>query len=310
MSDSIPGTTDVPDGLTLLRDSDRARFVAAVEAGRQRGWGYFLPYLLSLNRPGKSAVFIGAESGSLSLFRWRRAAGRTRMDLCFPPIPMNSSCLDRAIERVNAFNGDRSARILRIDEHDAAALSDRPDLQLKPRRRQYLFAPSSYEDLGGRKLRTLRRHVAAIDALPGIRTATMTSQHIDGCRELLRKWSMQHRRRHGTAGGVVTSRLVLDSMVGAESAHLRSQVVLHENRVVAFCLGGPIRDGLACFLEAKCDPAIRGLSYYQRYRFLLHLREFAEVNDGSDAGRAGLRQIKESFRPVDMHVEYRAHQRG
>ena len=33
------------------------------------------------------------------------------------------------------------------------------------------------------------------------------------------------------------------------------------------------------------------------------------VNDGSDVGRDGLRQLKESLRPVARHVEFRASQR-
>ncbi len=39
------------------------------------------------------------------------------------------------------------------------------------------------------------------------------------------------------------------------------------------------------------------------------LGEFDLVNDGSDAGRTGLRRLKDSFRPVEMHIEYSAIQR-
>jgi len=55
---------------------------------------------------------------------------------------------------------------------------------------------------------------------------------------------------------------------------------------------------------------VAGLSYFHRYSFLEKLQEFQFVNDGSDVGRAGLRQLKNSLRPVEMHLEYRANQEG
>ncbi len=60
--------------------------------------------------------------------------------------------------------------------------------------------------------------------------------------------------------------------------------------------------------EAKSDTSVRGLSYFQRHSLLSKLRDFDLVNDGSDAGRPGLRQLKNNFRPVEMHVEYRGTQ--
>ena len=81
-------------------------------------------------------------------------------------------------------------------------------------------------------------------------------------------------------------------------------------RLSAFAFGGEIRPGVGCFFEAKADTEVAGLSYFQRYSFLEKLQEFQVVNDGSDVGRAGLRQLKNSLRPVEMQVEYRATQEG
>jgi hypothetical protein len=84
------------------------------------------------------------------------------------------------------------------------------------------------------------------------------------------------------------------------------QLVFVEGRLAAFAFGGEIRPGLACFFDAKSDPSVPGISYAHRRSFLLSLAAFERVNDGSDAGRPGLRQLKDSFRPVAMHAEYRA----
>ena len=85
-------------------------------------------------------------------------------------------------------------------------------------------------------------------------------------------------------------------------------VVLVNGRVSAFAFGGEIRPGLGCSFDRRSDPEIRGLSYFSLRSFLLKLQDFDVVNDGSDAGRDGLRQIKDSFRPIEMHAEYRATQ--
>jgi hypothetical protein len=68
------------DGLALLQVSDLPRYKRAVAEGKQLGWGYYFPYLLSRQRPDRSAV------------------------------------LRRCLEQCNAHNSDRTARVLRIDE--------------------------------------------------------------------------------------------------------------------------------------------------------------------------------------------------
>jgi hypothetical protein len=66
---------------------------------------------------------------------------------------------------------------------------------------------------------------------------------------------------------------------------------------------------MACSFERKCENRYSGLTYFQLRNFLLHLDDYPIVNDGSDAGRSGLKQLKDSFRPVQMHAEYRGYQK-
>ena len=46
-----------------------------------------------------------------------------------------------------------------------------------------------------------------------------------------------------------------------------------------------------------------------QYEIRVSSTDVPAINDGSDAGRSGLRQLKDSFRPVAMHAEFRASQR-
>lgn len=309
---TTPTLSGALQGLKNLDPADVGRFKAAVAAGGQTGWAYYFPYLLSKVKPGRSGVFIAEDDGSLCVFESSATAAATRLDLLFPPIPMNRAVLARSLERANDFNGDRSARVKRIDEKDAGAVASLPELRVQQRRAQYLFAPGTYEQLGGKHYYTIRRHVAAVERLPDLEVVPLAPAHADGCRELLARWQQAHGEAHGTAGGAGASKRAIALVGGGTLGErdLRGEVVLLDGRVVAFALGGEIRPGLACSFDRKCDTQVRGLSYFHFRSLLLRLRDFDLVNDGSDAGRDGLRQLKDSFRPVAMHAEFRATQRS
>lgn len=294
--------------LTVLDAADLPRYKCAVTAGAQIGWGYYFPGLFTLVRPDRSAILLTEDEGSMCVFRWRQGETGQRLDLLLAPTPMNVAVLARCLERANDFNGDRSARVLRVDEKDAAAVASVPGLGVRPRKPQFLFAPSTYTDLGGSRFRTIRRNVARIEALPDVRVLPFGERQIGPCQALLRGWGERHQAAHGTSGGLGTSRRAIDLVRSFAAPDLAGEVVLLGERLVAYALWGEIRPGVAAFFDAKCETEPAGLSIFHRYRFLSGQRQFALINDGSDVGREGLRQLKNSLRPVGMHVEHRAMQ--
>ena len=303
-----PDSTAALDGLKALDAADLPRFKAAMEAGEQEGWCRYLPYLLARNRPDRRAVLFAEDDGALCVFFWRAREDGPRLDLYFPPVPMSLAALDRCLERANDFNGDRSARILRVDEKEATVLSKDRNLRLTPRRRQYLYRPADFESLAGKRFRTLRRQAALVEALPDVEVLPYEPQHAEACHALLRRWRDAHRAAHGDAGGAGAARRAIDLAGAFPEIDLRGEVVSVDGQVAAFAFGGAIRPGVGCFLEAKCDATVPGMTYFHRHRFLLRMRDFEIVNDGSDLGRPGLRQLKDSMRPVRMLEEYRARQ--
>ncbi|NNL84961.1 MAG: hypothetical protein HKP27_04875 [Myxococcales bacterium] len=304
-SPSLAGTLG---GLKVLEPSDLPRYKAAVAKGRQVGWGYYFPYLLARNRPGRRVVLLGEDDGSMCVFLWRRRNHANTLDLLVAPTPMNVSVLRRCLERANDFNRNRTARVLRIDAKDSYDVSRVASLRVRERKTQYVYTPTAFNNLGGRSYRTLRRQLARIAELTHVDVAPYSSAHEPACLALLREWARRHRAQQGTAGGVATAYRVIELVNRFSATDLRGEVVLIDGRVCAFSFGGEIRRGVGCFVEAKSDNEIRGLSYFQRYSFLSKMQEFELVNDGSDAGRAGLRQIKNSLRPSELHKEYRAFQ--
>src|SRR5262245_36513089 len=307
-STETPALAGPLEGLKFLDVDDLPGYDAAVSAGGQMGWGYYFPYLLSQHKPGRSAVLYAREENSVCVFILHLANARPRVDLYLAPVPMNVAVLRRCIERANDFNGDFSARVMRIDAKDVDEVGA-ARIRVRPRKSQYVFSPGAYADLAGQRFHTIRRNVALVDRLADVEVVPYLPTHRDACLALLDRWKTSHHDKHGTLGGVGTSRAAIALAGTLPENVLRGEVVLIGGRLVSFAFGGQIRPGVGAFFERKCETEIRGLSYFQLRSFLLRLRDFEAVNDGSDAGRPGLRQLKDSFRPVQMYGEYRGHQR-
>ena len=295
-------------GLKMLEVADLPRWRRAVEDARASGYGYYFPFVLAHQRPGRSAVLTAEDSGCLCAFILRDEERRPRLDLFLPPMPMDVGVARRCLERANDFNRDRSARILRIDANDAERMASIPGLSVRERRSQYLYAPRAFGDLAGGKYRTLRRHVSSVRQLRGLEVVPYDDRYAGACRTLLDRWSARHRAAFGTSGDVGMSKrgLALAGVIPAPD--LSGELVLLDGRVVSFAFGGELRSGLGCFFEGKTDLDVAGLTYFQHYSFLSKLDALELVNGGSDARRAGIRQLKDSLRPVAMHVEYRGSQ--
>jgi hypothetical protein len=299
--------SSVLDGLKRASIDDYADYSTALESSRPKGSSYYLPGLLAYQRPGRREILIEEDEGSICIYRWESKQGRSRLDVYLAPTPMNSAVLQRCIERSNEYNQDRSARILRIDADAASAVSSL-GLKVRKRREQYLFTPKKYSDLAGKELYTIRRNYSRIDKLNDVRVETFSPAHAENCHALLNRWRAEHRERHGSAGGYGSSKRIIDLAGKLPESALTGQVVLIEDRLVAFSFGGNIHSGMACSFERKCENQFNGLTYFQLRNFLLHLDSYSIVNDGSDAGRPGLKQLKDSFRPLEMHAEYRGYQ--
>lgn len=300
--------TGSPAGLKLLDASDLPRWKSALERGGEAGYGCYLPYILAHQRPARSAVLVAEDAGCLCVFLRRDSKRESRVDLFLNPIPMDPNVARRCLDRANDFNGNRSARILRIDGNDAAVAAQVPGLRIRERRKQYLYAPSDYADLRGSKYRALRTHVNKLQRLEELEVVPFTNGLAAACRALLQQWAVRHRASTGESGGAGTSARALDQLEVLAAPDLACDVVLLGGRVVGYTLWGELRPGLGCLLDAKSDLDVPGLGYLQRYHFLTNHPEFKLVNDGSDARRAGLRQLKDSFRPVAMHLEYQGSQ--
>ena len=296
-------------GLKVLDVTDYERYRDALTEGLPMGWSYYFPFLLTNNREGRSALLIGYDEESVCTYLWRVRKGKPRLDVHAAPMPMNVAVLRRCLERANTYNADWSAKVRRVDAKDADVIGTMPHIRLRMRKSQYLFDPRNYTELSGKKFYTVRRNVKRVDELPDVEVRPFTPADAEASHELLQRWRKAHRATHGSAGGFGISRRAIDLIGQLPDNVLCGEAVYVDGKLAAFAFGGELRPGLACSFERKSNNDIRGLSFFQLRSLLLAFRNYDLVNDGSDTGRAGLRQLKDSFRPIGMHTEYRAAQR-
>jgi hypothetical protein len=296
-------------GLVRASTKRYAQYAKMVEAGQPTGSSYYYPGLIVYQRKNRRAILLDQDEGSVCIYRWQIENDKPRLDLYLAPNPMNSAVLRRCIERANDFNTDHSARILRIDQKDSDAVSS-AGFKLQKRRQQFLFSPSDYIDLSGAKLRTVRRNIATVNETSKIEIRHFQQGDEEACFDLLKAWVEAHREHQDSSGGSGYARRMIQLAGKLPEKVLVGHVALINGKLVGYSFGGSIHSGLACYYDTKCDPNIKGLTYFMRRNFLLEMSDYPLVNDGSDGGREGLNQIKQSFRPVAMHQEYRGYQKS
>lgn len=295
-------------GLQPLRVEALPRYKGALVAGAQQAWGYYFPFMLSINRSQKRSLLWVEEEGSWCLFVLSQGE-QPRLDLYAPPFPANGPLLRRCLERANDHNGDRSARIYWIDEKDVALVKGLGTCAVRVKEHEYLYSPQALQDLSGSGYRTLRRNVNLIKGLADLEVRPYWAEDAPGCLRLLKQWEATQGLKYQALQGSSYTRACFALAPELDALDLHGQVALIAGEIRAFAFGGEIRPGLGCFFVTKSDTGLRGLSYFMRHHFLAGMRDCALVNDSSAGGSAGLEQLKQSLRPHSMHTVYKAKQR-
>lgn len=301
----------------LLRDlrplqlTDLPRFKQAIAEGEQMGWNYFFPFLLFVRLGSRSSRCIWAEDeGSLCLYK-HQYGQKNRLDLIFPPFPFQKSALRRAIERVNDFNQSHTSWLHFIDEKDMPQVRELDIFRLTKRNPQYLFSPQELTRMDGSQFRNLRRNINTARRQADISIHPYGPEYAAQCRQLLTFW--ENRKENRQRSLLYQSRYALNVFhfePQMDDRDLHGHVYLMNGHVRAFTFGGEIRPYRGCLLLAIADPEVTCLSYFVRHHFFTSMQHCQTVNDGSDGGEGGLKEMKQRFRPCGLHAVFTAKQRA
>ncbi len=297
--------------LKPLQITDLSAFKSAITAGQQQGWAYYFPFLLFVRYGAENSQMLWTEDeGSLCLFV-RQTGKKNRLHLYFPPFPANDAALQRCLERANEYNREHSTWIYWIDEDNADQLHRLKSLRLQRRNPQYLYRPRDLADMSGSTYRTLRRNISLGRRMTDIDIQPYHLEDAPECRQLLEHWGKTQGQ--GLTGTFYQRRYALNCFQLApqfQEQDLRGLVFRVNGQVRAFAFGGEIRPELGCSLLTIAAPDVTCLSYVVRHHFLSGMTNCLVVNDGSDGGQDGLREMKVRFRPCGLHNTFKAKQVG
>lgn len=173
----------------------------------------------------------------------------------------------------------------------------------------YVYLAQDLISLSGRKFHGKKNHLNAFrKEYPDAVYLPITEEIIPQCREQLNIWSETHKRANPD-----------DPFIGYEQAaiheifdhfdgfKLKGGAIMIGDKVVAFTFGERLNSDTAVIHVEKADSTVRGIYVAINQSFVEH--EWAKmtyINREEDMGIDGLRQAKESYRPVKLIEKFNA----
>ena len=151
-------------GLTNLAPvgiEDAEVFLAAAERARVKAWLYYFPLLYLHGQFRAHMLRWERYAGSILVYQIRRKQGRSRLDLYLPPFPFDPAALRHALQRMQDFNGDRSSRIVWVQESDALPVA-RAGFEIFFKEEEFIFDRAAVMSLEGAGFKKLRQELSGL----------------------------------------------------------------------------------------------------------------------------------------------------
>jgi len=298
--DAKASAQTLPDALTGLRTiehSDRALFTDAVAQLGHASWSHYFPYLQLFGQSsGKERLFMERVQDALVVYRYRVRQDRAVLTLLMPPFPWNETALHWGLERCAAFNQDERGQIARVSEAEAAQVA-RLGLELRFNGEEYVYDRPAVAEMAGKRFATLRRKVSLLNRLE-VQVRPYAPADEAAGKALLKRWLQGMKDRNIGIGPYKRYAKLCLEQCDAFGDMLYGEVTEVEGAMAAFTFGGPISATTGSVFVTVSDHAHPGLAYLQRVSLLRAFPDLPLFNDGTDTKRAGMAQMKNTFRPL------------
>lgn len=304
---SATGPQPVPDldGLAPVGARDADIFVAACDQARARSYIHYFPFLHFYGSDGRLRWERHGDTVLVYQIR-RRNAGGTRMTLYLPPMPFDTAALHHALERMQHFNKSKSARINWVAEEEVPKVA-RAGFSVFFKMDEFIYDRSAVMKLEGSGFSRLRRELSGALRTSNLEIRPYRPADEPACLAVLEDWEerMAAAGIKLTVGGYATRACLAQSDRFAYPL-LTGMVAEIEGEVRGFAFGGRLSSEMGCAYLFHTDPRFPGLPELLRYRLMEAYPDLACFNDSGDSGRKGLQQLKQQFRPVEMHGRFGA----
>lgn len=163
----------------------------------------------------------------------------------------------------------------------------------------YLYDATEMAELAGKKFHKKRNLIHQFESEYGpIRMEDINRSNEKGAREILELWGQLHNE----PGDLVASREALEL---SETLELSGAIFCVGTQVVGYTLGEPLGStGYVIHFE-KANPAYKGVYQALFQSWAERLKEtYSIINREQDLGDPGLKQAKETYRPIGFAEKY------
>lgn len=294
---SIP---DLCSDLSVIRAADGDRFQAAMDGCGIKSHHYYFPRLLFGGQRRDRLLLFEEVAGALLLYNVQQRASGLGLSLYLPPFPFSGAALQRARERMRDFNRGRAGRIDWVQEEDVG-LVESHGFSTSLREREFIYDRAAVAGLEGSEFARVRRYLAGLKKHETLVVREFTPADQGACLAVYEKFRGQLQAKGVGPKGYGAMIRCLNEATQIPATRMRGEVFEIDGTVRAYSFGGPINSSYGCVYLTVADHEFPGLAYALRHQMMKSFPELAYFNDSTDNNRVGLREMKQRFRPVEMH---------
>jgi hypothetical protein len=295
--------------LSPIRIEHGQLFQAATEQCQVKSHHYYFPRLLFGGKREKRILVFEQVGSSIVLYSLYRRSSGLELRLYVPPFPFETAALQRARDRMRDFNRGRASIIEWVQEGDADLIASH-GFSVSLKEREFIYDRAAVAELSGSRFSRLRNHLARAARHPDLVAREFAPEDAAGCLALYRTFCSQLSAKDVEPKGARSMTNCLKHATRIPTALMRGEVIEVEGVIRGYAFGGPMSQSHGCVFVVVSDHEFPGLSYALRHRMMTSFPHLTHFNDSTDNGRVGLREMKERFRPVEMHGAYRATELG
>ena len=173
----------------------------------------------------------------------------------------------------------------------------------------YVYLADDLINLSGRKYHSKKNHLNSFwKDFPTAEYLPITAEIIPKCRDELNSWYKSHLELNPDDHYIGYEQAAIHEIFdNFDEFGLKGGAILLGDKVVAFTFGEKLNSDTAVIHVEKADPEVRGAFTAINQNFIqAEFSDMTFINRESDMGLEGLRQAKESYRPVKMIEKFNA----
>lgn len=288
-----------------MKIDDHRRLSRLYDDHGRRCWYLYPPYLALSQLRSDVEIVEDSHAGSVILFRRARRSGRTELEIYTPPMPFTPEALTYAMQRVQDENRRSRVRMRYVERSDMPAVA-RAGFRIHAREEESIIDGDRLRAVEGSDFRRIRREISKVSSQPGLRCRDYEPGHERGCLAVLDRWRDRLTKAGLPAEGDRLTRTCLKEATNWPKEAILGRVCEIGGVIRGFTFAGPISSDCGNLFVGISDTDIRGVAYLIRQDQIVQWSGLRHFNHGGDAGRSGLRALKDAFRPVEKAPVYRA----